>query len=56
MASKTLIYVLAVVLFFGGALLWYVNRQRSETSSLPTLTPDAKAYVRNLQLSLRFQF
>lgn len=50
MGNKTAIYVLAAVAFLGGALAWYVNRPMA-ASTAPPLTSDAKAYVRNLQLS-----
>jgi hypothetical protein len=49
-ASKNLIYALAVLLFLGGIVAWFSLR-RHETGSTTTLTPDAKAYVRNLKLS-----
>jgi hypothetical protein len=48
--SKTVIYVLAAMLFAGGALAWFVSRPRPDVNSVP-LTADAKTYVRNLQLS-----
>jgi hypothetical protein len=38
------------MLLLGGAVAWYVNHPAT-VSSAPPLTPDAKAYVRNLQLS-----
>ena len=50
MNSKTAIYLLASVLFVGGALAWYISRPRP-IASTATLTADAKAYVRNLQLA-----
>lgn len=50
MNSKIVIYVLATVLFVGGGLAWYVSRPKPDAASVP-LTPEAKAYVRNLQLS-----
>ena len=50
MGSKTAIYTLAALLFIGGALAWYINRP-APNATAPSLTPDAKAYVRNLQLS-----
>jgi len=49
-SSKTAIYVLAVVLFVGGALAWFISRPKPALSAVP-LTADAKAYVRNLQLT-----
>lgn len=48
--SKTAIYVLASVLFVGGALAWFVSRPKPGAST-PPLTADARAYVRNLQLA-----
>ncbi len=51
MASKTIIYTAAVLLFLGGILAWFVLRNSSSTNSMPPLTPEAKAYVRNLKLS-----
>ena len=50
MGSKSAIYILAAMLLLGGAVAWYVNHPAT-VSSAPPLTPDAKAYVRNLQLS-----
>ena len=38
------------MLLLGGAVAWYVNHPAAAASA-PVLTPDAKAYVRNLQLS-----
>ena len=51
MASKTIIYTAAVLLFLGGILAWFVLRNSSSANSTPPLTPEAKAYVRNLKLS-----
>ena len=48
MGSK--IYILAAALLLGGAGAWYVNRPLP-VASAPPITPDAKAYVRSLQLS-----
>ena len=50
MASKTAIFTLAALMFIGGALAWFMARQPRSNSTI-TLTPQAKAYVRNLQLS-----
>ena len=50
MGSKTAIYMLAVVLAAGGVLAWFVMHP-SAPASAPPLTPEAKAYVRNLQLT-----
>jgi hypothetical protein len=49
-ASRRAIYILAAMLFLGGAVVWYVNHPATAASA-PPLTPDAKAYVRNLQLA-----
>ena len=50
MGGKTGIYVLAAVLFVGGAWAWLISRPHASATATP-LTPEAKAYVRNLQLS-----
>ncbi len=50
MASRSAIYILAAMLLLGGAVVWYVNHPAAAASA-PPLTPDAKAYVRNLQLA-----
>ena len=50
MGSKSAIYIVAVVLLLGGGIVWYFNHP-APVSSAPPLTPDAKAYVRSLQLS-----
>jgi hypothetical protein len=49
-ASRSAIYILAAMLLLGGAVAWYVNHPTT-VSNAPPLTPDAKAYVRNLQLA-----
>jgi hypothetical protein len=49
--SRTAIYTLAVLLFAGGILAWFVMRTPTADSSKITLTPGAKSYVRNLKLS-----
>ena len=51
MASKTIIYTAAVLLFLGGIGAWFVVRHSSASNSAPPLTAEAKAYVRNLKLS-----
>jgi hypothetical protein len=48
--SKSAIYILAAVLLLGGGTAWYINHP-APVASAPPLTPDAKSYVRNLQLS-----
>jgi hypothetical protein len=50
-ASKTIIYTAAVLLFLGGIGAWFVLRSSASTNSTPALTAEAKAYVRNLKLS-----
>ncbi len=50
MTSKTGIYTLAIALVLAGGLMWFVNRPHATVEAAP-LSPDAKAYVRNLQLS-----
>ena len=50
MVSRTAVYILAVVLLVGGALVWTISRPRPAATSAP-LSPEAKAYVHNLQLS-----
>ena len=42
--------MLAIALVLAGALLWFVNRPQPAAANAP-LSADAKAYVRNLQLS-----
>ncbi len=51
MTTKTGMWVLALLLVAGGALGWFVSRQRPLANALPPLSADAKAYVRSLQLS-----
>ena len=41
---------LAVVLLVGGAAAWYFSQPRENANQAPVLTPEAKAYVRNLKL------
>lgn len=50
MGSKIVIVTLALGLAVFGGMLWYANRPRPVTGP-PPLTPEAKAYVRNLHLS-----
>jgi hypothetical protein len=42
---------LAVILLAGGGAAWYFAQPRDNANQAPTLTPEAKAYVRNLKLS-----
>ena len=51
MGSRTAIYTLAVLLFAGGIMAWFMMRQPPADSSRVTLTPEARSYVRNLKLS-----
>jgi len=48
--SKAAIYVVAITLALAGGLLWFVNRPQAAAANAP-LSADAKAYVRNLQLT-----
>ena len=50
MGSKTAIYTFGILAVLVGALVWFVSRPKPFTSRVP-LTADARAYVRNLQLS-----
>ena len=50
MGSKTGIYIMAIALALAGGLVWFVNRPKPVEGAAP-LSADAKAYVRNLQLS-----
>jgi len=49
--SRTAIYTLAVLLFAGGIMAWFIMRQPPVDSSKAMLTPEARSYVRNLKLS-----
>jgi len=49
--SRTAIYTLAVLLFGGGVLAWFVMRTPPANSSKAALTAEAKSYVKNLKLS-----
>jgi hypothetical protein len=42
---------LAVVLLAGGGAAWYFTQPRDTANQAPVLTPEAKAYVKNLKLS-----
>lgn len=46
-----LVIALTVVLAVGGAAAWYFGQPRDNANQAPVLTPEAKAYVRNLKLS-----
>ncbi len=51
MGSRTAIYTLAVLLFAGGIMAWFVMRTPPSDSSKVVLTAEAKNYVHNLKLS-----
>lgn len=51
MGSKSIAYTLVAILLVGGLLAWFVTRPAPQANTLPPLTPEAKAYVRNLNLS-----
>jgi len=48
--TKIGIYTLAIALALAGGLIWFVNRPYAAPEAAP-LSADAKAYVRNLQLT-----
>ena|ERR1700733_13371788 len=50
MTTKIGIITLAIALALIGGLLWFVNRPHAASAAAP-LSADAKAYVRNLQLT-----
>src|ERR1700733_10406086 len=50
MTSKTGLYTLVIALVLAAGLIWFVNRPHTVVDTAP-LSADAKAYVRNLQLS-----
>ena len=51
MGNKTGLYTfLAIALALAGGLVWFVNRPKPVAEAAP-LSTDAKAYVRNLQLT-----
>jgi hypothetical protein len=50
MTSKTGIYALAIALVLAGGLIWLINRPHAAVDAAP-LSAEAKAYVRNLQLT-----
>lgn len=51
MGSKPLLVTLVVAILLGAGLAWYVFHKPPPSNTLPPLAPEAKAYVRNLQLS-----
>jgi hypothetical protein len=48
--SKTAIYTVVIALVLAGGLIWFVNRPHGTAEASP-LSVEAKAYVRNLQLT-----
>ena len=50
MTSKTGLYTLVIALVLAAGLIWFVNRPHAVVDTAP-LSAEAKAYVRNLQLS-----
>jgi hypothetical protein len=48
--SKTGLFTLAIALVLAGGVIWFVNRPKPAAGATQ-LSADAKAYVRNLQLS-----
>ncbi len=50
MGSKTAVSVIAIAAALAAGLLWFVNRPQPAAANAP-LSADAKAYVRNLQLT-----
>jgi hypothetical protein len=44
------VYIVAAVALIGGAVFYYLNRSSGPAPELP-LTPEARAYVKNLKLS-----
>ena len=45
------LYIIAAVLVLGGAVFFYLQYLSSHPAQVAPLTPEAKAYTRNLQLS-----
>ena len=50
MGSKIGLYILGIALALAGGLIWFLNRPKPAAEAA-ALSADAKAYVRNLQLS-----
>jgi hypothetical protein len=48
--SKTAVYIVAIALVLAGGLFWFLTRPQHTAEAAP-LSADAKAYVRNLQLT-----
>lgn len=51
MANKAAVYIVAFLLALGGAGFWYLHRAGPPSTPKMSLTPEAKAYTKNLQLS-----
>ena len=41
---------LVLILVLGGAAAWYFSQPRDNANDVPVLTPEARAYVKNLKL------
>ncbi len=48
--SRPLLIIILIALAAGGGLLWFLSQPGPEPD-VPVLTPEAKAYTRNLQLA-----
>ena len=51
MANRTLFFMVIALLILGGVVAWFILRTQANTGPSSPLTPDSKAYVRNLKLS-----
>lgn len=45
------VIALALILVAGGAAYWHFSQPRESAAELPAITPEGKAYVKNLKLS-----
>jgi len=45
-----LVVIAAAAILFAGGLVWYLSQPPDYAANVPVLTPEAKAYTRNLQL------
>jgi len=50
-ANRTLVFMLVALLILGGAVGWFILRNRANAGPSTPLAPESKAYVRNLKLS-----
>lgn len=50
MGNRIIIFAAVALLLLGGVLAWFVLRTSASSNSPAQLTPEAKAYVRNLKL------